>query len=95
MPAIRSGMWGIFEIKKGDGASRVGTDAQHPRRIAHATGVEAHVNDGDSLLLDLQDQAQCDINFGPSPHLEPYLATKEGTPSNETGVDSRRHRDCL
>jgi hypothetical protein len=47
------------------------------------------------LLLDLQDQAQCDINFGPSPHLEPYLATKEGTPSNETGVDSRRHRDCL
>ena len=74
---------------------RVGTDAQHPRRIAHATGVEAHVNDGASLLLDLQDQAQCDINFGSSPHLEPYLATQEGAPSNETGIDSRRHRDCL
>jgi hypothetical protein len=27
--------------------------------------------------------------------LEHDLAAKEGTPANETGVDSRRHRDCL
>jgi len=26
---------------------------------------------------------------------EQQFSTKEGTPANETGVDSRRHRDCL
>ena len=81
MPVMRSGMWGILGIGR-------------RLRRGYPTGREETMMEAHCFWA-CQHQVQCDINFGPSPHLEPYLATKESTPSNETGVDSRWHRDCL